>query len=474
MNHRTPYKKYMLLGILLYGIIITGLNLNYSAITHDEAISIYMGRAVLNKQYCALCLQNTGSIMIQPFFITLGDLLAGLEGARIIGILFGIGLTIIIYQVSLTLFSQELALISAFLFICTGLTIYLMKLATYDIYAAFFLGLSLLFLFTSEKKHSFYISGLWLTGCATALFLASITKYTLAVFIPAFLIYILFKHKFSKGLIFFIFPLTVFLSLYIYLALLPAWGHLAGSMISPYKEGKISYSILANRVLEWLALPYLLTVFGLFHKKWGKTALLLFFLSTPVVLLHIISGDGRSLIKNVFYSIVILTPASALGVDKMVHLFSSNLTASWIKPFFLTMVIFVFWTFGIYQLKWLEKQYPDASPVISFFEKNGSDEMKVIIDSKYGEPDYIYRYSLEEIYPNAQFYSTSHLTEQNKVELFHTVNPHYIVFEEFYSGKQMSKSAKNFIRNHYAIYKKFTLPLSWGKQNIEIYRRETS
>jgi hypothetical protein len=139
------------------------------------------------------------------------------------------------------------------------------------------------------------------------------------------------------------------------------------------------------------------------------------------------------------------------------------------------MVIFIVWTFGIYQNRWLENQYPDAAPVISFFGKNGSNEMKVIIDSKYGEPDYIYRYSLEDKYPNAEFHSTSHISAQNKGTLFRTINPQFIIFDEFYGGKQMSKDARNFIRNnHYALDKKFSLPLSWGKQDVEIYRRGTS
>src|SRR3989338_8711623 len=83
--------------ILLYGLVAIAWNLDYNSVYHDEALNILMGRQVLSGLSCPGCAQNTGSVLIQPVLAAIGDFFWGLRGARAVGILFGLGLTAIVY-----------------------------------------------------------------------------------------------------------------------------------------------------------------------------------------------------------------------------------------------------------------------------------------------------------------------------------------------------------------------------------------
>lgn len=461
------YDSRLLWVVMIYGLVAACWNLGHSSVSHDEAISIFMGRETLYGQDCPLCSQTTGSVMIHPVLSALGDKVGGLNGARAVGTLCGLGLTWTLYQTARILFSEKLALLSAILLLFTGTTLYLSTLATYDIIAAFLLSLSFLLVLFSEKNRS----PLWLFAGAIALFIASITKYTVAVYIPPMMLYVLWRYKTSTALTFFVLPLVVSVLAYVYFALFPVWGYISGSATGLYKEGRLPMSVLAGRVLQWLALPYLLAVFGMFHKDWGKTAILLIVLSAPVILLHLISGDGRSINKNVIFAIVFLTPASALGVDHMGSIFSSNISTEWVKPFFTVTVLAITWVFGIQQFRWLEQQFPDITPVVSFFKQKGFDGMEVVIDSTYGEPEYLYRYYFEKTYPRARFLSMSHINYKEQVELLEKVDPDFLMTDEYYGGKSFRKAAMSQLEKGYHPVGEFKIPLSWGAEEIKIFQR---
>jgi hypothetical protein len=467
MRAFSPYDSRFLWFVMMYGLVAACWNLGHGSVTHDEAISIFMGRETLSGQACPLCAQTTGSVMVHPVLSALGDKIAGLDGARAVGTLCGLGLTWTLYHIARILFSKKLALLSATFLLFTGTTVYLSTLATYDIIAAFFLSLSFLLILFSEKGRS----PLWLFAGAIALFIASITKYTVAIYLLPIMLYALWRHKTSTALMYFVLPLVISVLAYVYLALFPVWGYISGSATGLYKEGRLPMSVLAGRVLQWMALPYLLAVFGLFHKEWGKTALLLVVLSAPVILLHLISGDGRSINKNVIFAIVFLTPASALGVDHMGTIFSSNISGEWIKPFFTVAVLAITWVVGVQQFRWLEQQFPDITPVVSFFKQKGFDGMEVVIDSRYGEPEYLYRYYLEKTFPRARFLSMSHINYREQADLLEKGDPDFLMADEYYGGKSFREAAMRQLEKGYYLVREFKLPLAWGVEEIKIFQR---
>jgi len=436
-------------------------NLNFNSAYHDEALNILMGRDIIIGRYCPGCPQNTGSVLIQPVLASIGDAIGGLRGARVVSIPFGLGLTFIIYLISRNIFSERIGLFSALIFLFSGTTLYLSKLATYDIISAFFLGLSFLLIILSKKKHSV----LWLSFGAVSLFLSVMTKYVAAVYIIPFLLYVFWRQNAFRVLIFFVLPLLVLLTVYVIFAIYPAREALLGSSTSVYHQSQVPFKILSSWTFRWVAMPYLLAIFGIFHKEKGKSALFLTALSTPIILLHLLSGVEQSVNKNVIFSILLLTPASALGVEQMGRLFSSNMASAWVKPFFITVVFAVIWAFGIHELRWLENQYPDMTPVLEFFEKNGFNGMTVAIDSDYG--DAVYTYSLSSVYTNAVFFSIKDIAKK----LPSGAKPDFIIIDEFYCKNYFRNIAERYIKYGYDLIKIFHLRLSWGIQSVKIYQR---
>ncbi|MFZ5907861.1 MAG: ArnT family glycosyltransferase [Nitrospirota bacterium] len=451
----------LLLIILAYGLLAMSWNLNFNSVYHDEALNILMGRDILLGRNCPGCPQNTGSVLIQPIFASLGDAIGGLHGARAVSIPFGLGLTYIIYLISRNLFSERIGFFSALIFLFSGTTLYLSKLATYDIVSAFFLGLSLLLIILSRQKKSF----LWLVFGSVSLFLSVMTKYVAAVYILPFLLFVFWRQNTFRVLIFFVAPLVVLITVYGIFAIYPVREALLGSSTSVYHQSQVPFTMLSSWTFRWIAMPYLLAIFGIFHKERGKIALLLIALSAPIILLHLISGVEQSVNKNVIFAILVLTPASALGVEQMGRLFSSNMASTWVKPFFITVVFAIIWAFGIHELRWLEHQYPDMTPVIDFFEKNGYNGMTVTIDSDFG--DAVYTYSLSSVYSNAVFFSIQDLEKK----LPSGTKPDFIILDEFYGKNYFNEIAKQYIKYNYNLIKVFHLRLSWGIQSVQIFQR---
>lgn len=132
--------RHFLWILLLYGFTISFLNLNYNSVFFDEAYHIIIGHQVLNGQHCPACPYTTGTVLIHPIIAAIGDSLGGLQGARAMNIFIALGLTVIIYLTTLRLFDGKYGLIAAILFMFSGTTLYLAKLATYDMITAFFFG----------------------------------------------------------------------------------------------------------------------------------------------------------------------------------------------------------------------------------------------------------------------------------------------------------------------------------------------
>ncbi len=453
-----------LLLILAFGFVAMVWDLSYNSPYHDEALNIRMGRQVLAGESCPACAQNTGSVIIQPVIAAVGDAAGGILGARMMGVLFGLGLTVVLYATSRRLLSEKHALLCAALFLFSGPALYLSKLATYDIIAAFFLGLSFMLIVQAEKV-SKRVSWLLLLCGSLSLLLAAMSKYVVSVFVVPLIILVLCRQRPSRALLFFIIPFAAGAFLYGYLALYPVWGSLSGSVGGVYSESQKSLYSVSSWTIRWVAMPYLLATFALFHSTLGKKALLLILLSTPIILLHIITGAEQSVNKNVIFALVFLVPAAAIGVDHMGSLFSGTATSGWVKPFFTATVLIVLWAFGLQEMRWLERQYPDLTPVISFFREQGHDNMTVVIDSDFG--DATYAYALENRFPHAKFVP---ITEFMRAQWG---MPDFIILDGYYEKKPLREKAMEYISaNGYRLLRTFSIKLSWGLKNVSIFGRQ--
>lgn len=470
MIREALYKNRFLWILLLYGLIVIASTTDYNSAHVDEAHNILMGQKVIDGQPCYPCKQYPGSVMIEPVLAALGDHYWGLRGARAAGIFFGLGLTAVVYWITRTLFEGKYGLISAMLFLFSGTSLYLSKLATFDIVSAFFLGLALLLLLLGEKKRPAARKGLLLLAAAFALFLSAITKYVVAVFIPPLVLFVFLRNRpVVPVLFFFLLPLAVFFSLYGYFALYPAREILAETLTTVYGDSQVPFRTLSDWIFRWMAMPCLLSVFGMFHEEKGKVASVLLVLSTPILLLHLFTGVEQSANRDVIFSHIFLAPAAAIGVDHLGNIFSLRSLNLWVKPFFVTMILIVLWVFGFQELRWLEKQYPDMSPVIMFFKKNGYDGMTVSIDSNYGVA--AYEYSLGAYYPRARFLSVAEMDGTDDLGRPTHENVNFIVLDGYYGKKDLRDRGLYYLRSNYFLMENFRIPVSWGTADIKIFGR---
>jgi hypothetical protein len=461
---------FLVLGILLYGLLSGIFSLDYNSVFVDEAFHITMGRELLSGAPCPGCASHTGSVTTWPLLAAYADEWGGLYGVRILTIAIGLAMTLVIYLTARMLLGNTYAILAAAIFQFSGQALYLMKLATYDIFAAFLLSLSFLLLVASEKVHSKGYEGLALMAGTFFLFLASITKYILPVFIPVFLVYILLKHGFWKFLVFSLLPLVVLSALYMIYAPYPP-NPVTGEQLEVVREtARLPLGTLTDWTFRWVALAYLLAVFGLFHERKRKTALVLALLSTPIIVLHLGARIERSVNKNMIFALIFLAPAAALGVDHIAHIFSMRSTNRAVRAFFTIAVLVVFWAYGFYNLKWLELQYPDVSPVIEFFDQQGFDGMTVAMN---GWDGVIYEYSLGSKYPNAEFNHITYFMREN--------NPHpkldgrvdFIICEDKYYGMHCPcTDYRSSIEKDFMLLEDFTIQHSWGTTDAQIYGRK--
>jgi 4-amino-4-deoxy-L-arabinose transferase-like glycosyltransferase len=444
-----------------------------TSLSHDEALTILIGEQALSRQPTALLLQHTGTVLIQPVLVALGNSLAGLNGARFVSLLFGMGLFGGLYVATRWMLSARLAFYASMVLVGSGTVLYLSGLVTYDIVAAFFLVLAMAFAVLARKRNGLPAASLFLAASAVSLFLAVISKYLLAVMVLPVAAWILWHQRGWRPLVFFFFPLVLLLLAYHVYAYLPAQEYLSGSMTGLYREGRLGIDVLFSRFYRWLGLPYVLAFFGLFHHNgaWRRTALTGIILSLPVLLLHLLTGDGRSIDKNVVFPLVFLAPACAVGIDHMGNIFSSHERNSWVHSLFTGMVLVVLWAYGLNQQRWLEGQFPDLTPVVAHLESNGFNGMRVFMDTDYGDPDIIYRYLLRERFPRASFASSSHTPPGERTAKAEELRPDFIILDQYYAAEPLGTKECRYLPLGYAGAATFNLRLSWGTQTVSIYRR---
>jgi hypothetical protein len=454
--------------VLLYGLLISVVDLHYNSVFIDEAYHITMGHEVLNREPCPGCPYATGSVRIHPVIAAIGDSIGGIYGARIVNVMFGLLLTAAVYGTAMLLFEGRLGLIAAILFICTGQTLYLMKLATYDMIAAFFLGASFFLLVLSTKvRPRWHRSSALLLGAA-ALFLACITKYLLPVFVPALVLFVLFNHGIRRTVLFCIIPLAILLALYV---LFDEYAPRATviNQIRTYRDITVPLSTIFDWAFRWVAFVLLLAVFGIFHEKRGKTALMLILLSSPIVVLHLVTRAEQSVNKNMIFALIFLAPAAALGVDHMAKIFSFGTRSRAVRAFFTAAVLVIFWAYGLFNLRWLERQYPDVTPVIQFFQEQGFDGMTVAMN---GWDGVIYEYTLGARFPHARFLNLREVKKTEFPEPSFMERVDFVICEDLYYGKltPCDRFSKYFDHG-YVLLRNFPIEHSWGLTDATIYGR---
>ncbi|MCX5754425.1 MAG: hypothetical protein NTW97_12435 [Candidatus Krumholzibacteria bacterium] len=465
---KRTHRRLLLCAILLYGLIVSLVDLDYNSVFIDEAFQITMGQEIIRGEPCLGCPHHTGSVMIWPVLAALADSAGGIHAVRILTVVIGLALTVIVYATAAMLFGGNLGLIAAALFMCTGQTLYLMKLGTYDMIAAFFIGASFFMFVVSACVKAPWHRNLAIVFGAAALFLASITKYLLPVFVPSLVLYVLVKHGIKRTALFCVLPLAVLGALYLGFDQYAPRMQVLGQ-VETYANIKVPLATMFEWAFRWIALVLLLAVFGVFHERHGKTAIALIALSSPIIILHLVTRAEQSVNKNMIFALIFLVPAAALGVEHLARIFSSGARHRMVRGFFTVSILVIFWAYGLFNLHWLERQYPDVTPLIEFFETKGFDGMTVAFN---GWDGVIYEYVLGDRYPHARFLNMLEIRKTDSPRPAFAERVDFVVCEDLFYGKMSPCSQfEPYFEDGYVLLRNFTIEHSWGETDAQIYGR---
>jgi hypothetical protein len=462
------HRRLLLAAILLYGLVVSLATLDYNSVFIDEAFQIMMGKEILGGVPCLGCPHHTGSVMIWPVLAGLADRAGGIHAVRLLNVLIGLALTVIVYATASMLYGGGRALIAAAIFMFAGQTLYLMKLGTYDMIAAFFIGASFHMFVLSASTGARWHRNLAIVFGAAALFLAAITKYLLPVFVPALVLYVLVKHGVRRTALFCVLPLAVLAALYLGFDRYAPRVQVLGQ-VETYANIKVPVETIFAWAFRWIAFVLLLAVFGAFHERYGKTAIMLIALSSPIILLHLVTRAEQSVNKNMIFALIFLAPAAALGVEHLVRIFSFGARHRAVRGFFTVAILVIFWAYGLFNLRWLERQYPDVTPLIEFFETRGFDGMTVAFN---GWDGVIYEYVFEDRYPNARFLNVFEIKKTDSPRPAFAERVDFVVCEDLFYGKMCPCSQFSpYFMDDFVLERDFTIEHSWGETDAQIYGR---
>ncbi len=155
----------------------------------DEATYLYGGSQELNHWLHGAPVTDyqlyfSGSPAVYPPIGAAANAIGGLAGARILGLLFVMGSTCLLYATALHLFDRRAAALGTALFATLGITQFLSAFATYDPMALFLLTLSAYLTIGYKRQETMTSAVLVNVAAPVALALADAAKYATVLWNP--------------------------------------------------------------------------------------------------------------------------------------------------------------------------------------------------------------------------------------------------------------------------------------------------
>src|ERR1700760_2345619 len=175
-----------LVPILILQAALSARVIRFDTAFQDEALYLWAGHlewaSLLHggalPQFPAFC---SAPRVISPPVAALVDSVGGLDGARLLSLVFMLGATALLYATSGRLFGKWAAFFSAVLFAIISPTLHLGSFATYDAMALFLVALAAWLVVRAGDRAD---ATLWMTAAGLALALANLTLYPSALFDP--------------------------------------------------------------------------------------------------------------------------------------------------------------------------------------------------------------------------------------------------------------------------------------------------
>ena len=256
-----------LLTIILLVQAILSLRNNNTAF-EDEALYLYSGHLELGHLLFGTSTGTdfwtyfSGAPTLYPVLGAVADQIGGLFAARLLSLVFMLGVTALLYLITRRMFGTRAALCAAGLYCCGEATIFVGGLATYDAPALFLLALSAWIVVRfAEKTVPLYLLAAFPLGLAVG------TKYAALMFVPVVILLALFASMPRFGALAWIRPvaLTIAVGFVIFTELKIAGPTaLTGvqSTTTNRAQGTNSASYVLDYAAQWGGCAFIMSLFG--------------------------------------------------------------------------------------------------------------------------------------------------------------------------------------------------------------------
>lgn len=477
---QAPRKSFLLILLLAYSLIVLCWGLVRNPFTTAEAKNIYIGRGLVTEGNAGwsgpveeMMNVQPGAYSLAPLIISGVDRYAGLHGSRLVSIALGLVLVLLIFLIGDTSLYGKRGLLAATTFVFLGIPLQLSAFATTTPYTALFFAASVLLIEASAETASSGRRMLMLLFSSLSLTVAVTMNYISMLFVAPLVLYVFLRHRFLHAGGFFLLPLVAALSVYGYTAILPVWASIGRSLSLPlsHSSADMLSSLNVTYIFNWLSMPYLLAIFGIFHREGGKRAFFVMLLSFPVFLVNFMSSDLNATHLAVLLATIFMAPAAALGVDHMGDLFSSHNPMARIKPLFMFAVLLVLWVFGLQQIKELNRNNLDLTDAVSFLRARKLAGVTILIDSDYGSPEYVYRYFLESGSPPPQVLPVVRATGEERKRVVAETKPGYVVLDDYHSDRSFTLASLDYLSQGFTVAKTYQMSLSSGIKTVKIFHK---
>jgi MFS family permease len=470
--------------------------LNY-ALHHDEALSIYLGRAALQRAPCdGACAQHTGSVMMQPMMAAAGDRWGGLFGARLVSVGFGVLLLVMVAATGWQVMGAAGGLLSGALLLAQAPFLYVSRMALYDVVSTAWLAAATMCLVAAERQRKQAVAGWWLLGGALSLAAACLAKYVTAIYLLPALAIVLWRWPLRQALICFVAPLAVLGGWYVSSALWPVLPDVLAQLHNVASRGQATFDWIeiVEMLIRWLIWPAVFAmaalglsgkssvtsdghrprapVAGLDRQPAGGFWVVLIAMAFIMPVVHLATGSVQGLNKNVVQSLLFLSPAAAFGfwsISRAFHI-KRGVNAQGIV---IGLVLLLMFAGGLRNRAWLERQYPDLGPVVAELRQLVTPQTVVMTDT-----DALFRYALEDRLPPAQVVLTYWVDiegmsgELGAVRFVEAQRPDYVVLDGYYGQAAQHERLKQAMGANYQLRRQWPMRMSWGERTVELYERK--
>lgn len=378
--------------ILLASAAIRVFNLNYNSPFTDEAIYVVIGRLGLFQfdwgTYNAAA-WVAGSVYIYPVLTALSYMLFGIVGSRFFNVLLGVLTVETIFALTTLLSPIEdkrkylAGLIAAALIGGAATSLYVSRLATYDMPAFFFLFLSLYLLILAQRPNG-KISK-WYFLSAVFLILSFATKIINGVFLPLIIVYSFFQARqidtLHKNLwrSYFFYPCLMGIVLYVVTNLGNNIAYLSGQASLEKASLNTLFGIFsANTFYLWIL--WIIGSLGMLVKRQWKLWLGLTICAILIPLVHFSTRRLATFDKHIFLTIAFLSIIAGLGISNITSYISQRV----VKAFSYTTIyvlLLIFWLISYKDSQKFNSQWENATPVLNYLSEEIRPNDKLLTEA---------------------------------------------------------------------------------------------